>query len=149
YSRRTMSKEEKIFNYRLSRGRRVVENAFGILANRFRFLLKTLEQKPDTVRDMVEAAVVLHNLLRQRNPSITAHEVDHEDGNHNVIPGTWRDYVNWPDVYQSRVSRNAATRDAKNQRELLKAFFNSPQGKLLTMYYKKECKSLTKSSDFL
>jgi hypothetical protein len=128
YSRRQMSREERIYNYRISRGRRVVENAFGILANRFRCLLRTLEQKTETVRDIVEATVVLHNLLRLRYPGVVVQEVDREDLNHNIIQGAWRDQVDWSEVDQPNVPRNTATADGKYHRELLKEFFNSPQG---------------------
>ena len=46
YSRGQLTKEERIANYRISRDRRVVENALGILVSHFRVLLGTMEQRP-------------------------------------------------------------------------------------------------------
>ena len=63
YGRRMLNREEKIANYRISRGRRVVENAFGILVSRFRVMRTTIELPPATVREVVFTCVVLHNIL--------------------------------------------------------------------------------------
>ena len=82
YSRRNLSLEEKIANYRISRGRRVVENAFGILALRWQCLLSTMQQKPSVVQVIVKTTMVLHNLM------------DREDDNGESTPGAWRQNAN-------------------------------------------------------
>ena len=64
YSRKQLTREERIANYRISRGRGVVENTFGILVSRFRVLLGIMEQRQRVVRDIVFMCVVLHNMLR-------------------------------------------------------------------------------------
>lgn len=58
-------------------GRKVVENALGILANRSSCLNRTLEHNPANVRDFVEAVVVLYNLISQRHLVLQTSEVDH------------------------------------------------------------------------
>ena len=53
----------RIFNYRLSRAHRIVENEFGIIANRFHVLRKPLIQNPKSTVNIVLAVCVLHNFL--------------------------------------------------------------------------------------
>jgi len=127
YSRRGMDHEETIFNYRLSRARRVVENAFGILANRFRCLLSKMSVNVDNAAIIVRACVCLHNFLRDRNPAADQLVVDQEDDDHNVIPGGWREHVDFADMAQ-HVGGNRDTRLAKQQRDLLKHYVNAPVG---------------------
>ncbi|KAK9711426.1 DDE superfamily endonuclease [Popillia japonica] len=61
------TKEEKIFNYRLSRARRIVENAFGILTNRFQVLQKDINLEVSKVQDVALACCVLHNYIKHKD----------------------------------------------------------------------------------
>ena len=49
YGHRELQRDERIYNYRISRGRRVVENAFGILVQRWQVLLTTIQPRPSVV----------------------------------------------------------------------------------------------------
>lgn len=96
YRRRNLTVKERIFNYRLSRARRVVENAFGILAWRFRVFLSTIDVKVVTVDKIVCAACVLHNWLRMTlsKAYTPPNSLDIEDFNSGeCIPGLWRSEV--------------------------------------------------------
>ena len=54
--------QQKLFNYRQSRARMVVENAFGRLKGRWCCLLKRLDFKLENVPHVVSSCVVLHNM---------------------------------------------------------------------------------------
>lgn len=57
-------KTKAIFNYRLSRARRLSENAFGLLCQVFRVFFTPIAIKPETCDKLLLAACCLHNLLR-------------------------------------------------------------------------------------
>lgn len=54
---------KKIYNYRTSRARRIVENAFGILAARFRIYRTQINMSPKHIDSVVRATCALHNYL--------------------------------------------------------------------------------------
>uniref|UniRef100_A0A0P4VN50 DDE Tnp4 domain-containing protein n=1 Tax=Scylla olivacea TaxID=85551 RepID=A0A0P4VN50_SCYOL len=129
YSNRNLTREQRITNYRFSKGRRVVENAFRILLQRWQVLLTTMQQGPDTVRNIVEACVCLHNLKRSYYPKMKDPLLDNVNGQQNVSLDSWRDHVNMHDVIIVKGS-NRDTVAPKKQREYLKLYFNSPAGAL-------------------
>ena len=125
FSARGLPDGERTFNYRLSRARRVVENPFGIMANRFGCLLTTMSQKPETVTSIVFACCTLHNIMRLRYPGIHQRIADEEDDNHRVIPGQWRQSACLQDI-QDVAGGNRDTQVAKRLRLYLKHYYNAP-----------------------
>jgi hypothetical protein len=93
--KRPLTVKERIFNYRLSRARRVSENAFGIMVSRFRVYEKPIPLQLHKVDQLIKATCVLHNWLGQSTtstlPGVTDGMLDVEDWEEGrIIPGCWR-----------------------------------------------------------
>ncbi|CAN7941128.1 unnamed protein product, partial [Ixodes pacificus] len=63
----------RMFNYRLSRVRRIIENAFGILVARWRIFRQPIQASEETLEAVVWACVNLHNYLRVCDESEQGH----------------------------------------------------------------------------
>uniref|UniRef100_A0A3P9C5T1 Zgc:194221 n=1 Tax=Maylandia zebra TaxID=106582 RepID=A0A3P9C5T1_9CICH len=60
---RLLPLKKRIFNYRLSRARMIVEGAFGVLSSQRRLYWRSMELRPEIVEKCVKATCVLHNFL--------------------------------------------------------------------------------------
>lgn len=127
YSHRYQTIPERIYSYRLSRARRVVENAFGILARRFRCLLTTIQLKPRNVVKVAKACMTLHNIMRTRYPGLQNPDLDREDDQVQLVPGAWRDDAVMRDV-EAEGRGPRTTQAGKEQRAYFKKYFMSPAG---------------------
>ncbi|XP_037581495.2 uncharacterized protein LOC119464548 [Dermacentor silvarum] len=132
-----LTDERRVFNYRLSRARRCVENAFGITAARWRVLLRTINLHPTNVDYVIKAACILHNFIMKLNAQTHGY-VDREDSFGNVIPGHWRQSVEGEarDGSQSNYFSLASTHarnfptEAADARNIFTAYFCSTFGEV-------------------
>uniref|UniRef100_A0A8C5N0E5 DDE Tnp4 domain-containing protein n=1 Tax=Leptobrachium leishanense TaxID=445787 RepID=A0A8C5N0E5_9ANUR len=111
YSNRGLSVEKRVFNYRLTRARRVVECAFGILSNKWGILHRPINLKLENAISVVKAVCVLHNFVRCRDG------FSFEDSLAHCMEST--------DLLASRGSRHGGS-----VRDNFAAYFLSPEGEL-------------------
>ena len=133
YSQAGLTTTKRIFNYRLSRARCIVENAFGILANRFRVFMTPLKLNPDKVETIVLTCCTLHNFFRTRQTSRNIYtppgSLDTENTHGSITPGQWRsDTEPQGLVPMSKQGSNNYTSNAKELRDYLCEYFNSDAG---------------------
>lgn len=67
YGGKNLNVQQKIFNYRLSRARRYVECAFGILANKWRIFHRPINVSYNFATAIIKACCVLHNFVADRD----------------------------------------------------------------------------------
>ncbi|XP_029675084.1 protein ALP1-like [Formica exsecta] len=66
-------RSKRIFNYRLSRARRVSENVFGILSQKFQLFNRRLKLKPENADKIILTICILHNYFRDYNINVQDH----------------------------------------------------------------------------
>ncbi|KAM4016591.1 uncharacterized protein ACNLHF_002859 isoform 1-T3 [Anomaloglossus baeobatrachus] len=127
FPQKSLTAERQRFNYRLSRARRVVENAFGIMANRFRVFHTPINLSLPSIDAVVLACCALHNFLRRRD-AITycpTGFVDSDDLNGEVVLGEW--HSEDPAIAGLQpLAPGRNTDDAKACREKYCQYFNGP-----------------------
>ena len=93
YPQKGLATEKRIYNYRHSRARRISQNLFGILANKWRVFQQTLNLSPQKALSITLRALVLQNLLRSSNSKNIytlpgyVHSFDSEG---QLVQGHWR-----------------------------------------------------------
>ncbi|XP_026089741.1 protein ALP1-like [Carassius auratus] len=127
YPNEQMDHSQWVLNYRLSRARRVAENAFSILANRLRVFRRTIFLEPEKVVKITIASLCIHNFLH-KSRSVAHTPPDFADGDQSIIETTCRNYGNGScqTVEQRRKPNVSVT--AEMQRNLLCEYFVSPAG---------------------
>lgn len=101
YPGNNLSDIKNIFNYRLSRARRTIENTFGILVQRWRVLRKPFIADINNCEAIVKATIVLHNFLQKGEEDLPVSSrrycptgfTDYVDKNGAFHYGTWRKEV--------------------------------------------------------
>ena len=130
--------KNRIFNYRLSRARRVSENAFGILSAVFRILRKPMLLEPPTARLIVLTLVHLHNFLR-KNKSTTLYNppgmIDVECSDTGQIRnGLWRKNSSNSELINFDRTARRSSNSAQQVRNEFSEYFMSPEGELYFQY---------------
>jgi hypothetical protein len=126
YSHRSLSYDEKVFNYRLLRPRRIVENAFGILVSRFQIFQKPISTRVEVTDKIIYTAYALHNWLRITSANTYLHSgsVDIEDENTGVIvEGTWRSELSSVLRSMTNTTSNHTAKQARELREKSTHYF--------------------------
>jgi len=142
---RTLTIPQRIFNYRLSRARRVIENAFGILVVKWQILANQICYKVENAESIVMALLCLHNfLIESELPDAHQHRnylrlglIDGEGPNGELLAnGEWRNEVQ-PGSVLHRVGRVGGLNPARaviDLRDKLRDFFLTEVGEVMWQY---------------
>lgn len=116
YPHKNLTVKERIFNYRLSRARRIVECTFGILANKWRIFHRPLDVNPEFCDVIVKGCCILHNYVRKKE-GINFEDTLYECPMLDIHPAGTRGNLR-----------------GKSVRDYFATYFTSPQGAVSWQY---------------
>ncbi|KAL1447466.1 hypothetical protein MTO96_044281 [Rhipicephalus appendiculatus] len=112
--------QERAYNYNLSKTRRVVENAFGRVKARFRFIMKRMECNLTTTTLVIKACCVLHNIC--------------EGFQEHVEPQWEQEVAMWDAAYEQPTSTSdASSKSGEDVRTALAKYFFARTQQSLTV----------------
>lgn len=118
YGQKNLSVAKRIFNYILTRARRMVECAFGILASKWRIFHRPLDVQMDFCDSIIKASCILHNYVRQKD-GVHFEDTLYECSLSSVTPNNVR-----------------GSRSGTTTRDYFTKYFTSPQGSIPWQYEK-------------
>jgi hypothetical protein len=127
YPRRQLTEPRRLFNYRLSRGRRVVKSAFGILGGKWRILNKPIETSPNMADRIVKCKCVLQKTVIDREGLDEASVLELQNQDDSLSTS-----LDEPEHQVTR-SNNRSNLRAKRVRDAFTVYFNSDVGRLPEM----------------
>ena len=130
-----LTEKQAVYNYRLSRCRRTIENTFGILAARWRIFRRPIRAEVTTVDHIVQATICLRNYLALTHNAryIPQGFVDSEDKSGNLVGSEWRQIIHSDEISLQALGRtgsNTYSFTAKSVGENFCEYFNSNEGSL-------------------
>ncbi|XP_066583778.1 uncharacterized protein [Prorops nasuta] len=125
YSKHNLTYDEKIFNYRISRARRTVESAFGILSNKWRIFHTAITILPETADLIVSASVCLHNYILKEE-QIDGYKSYSKESNYRLVQ-----HPPWVEISNETIhASNNSVLTGEHQRTILNNFFQSTDGQV-------------------
>lgn len=122
-----LTDDERIFNYRLSRTRRVIKNTFGIMGTKWQILNSCISCPLKNAEQIVKALVCLHNFMMTcgRTEYCPSELVNTERNSGEVQTGAWRDSFQIIFHRLGRVGANRSSRIVYGMRKYLMQYFVS------------------------
>lgn len=125
YPGQELDVSKRIFSYRLSRARRIVENTFGILSQKFKIYNRRIQAKPENVDYIIITTCILHNFIRKFDANAYTYEKTSK----------WKWNSRKITLENLPEQGGNATKDAFRIRELIKDYFNSEIGSVSWQEY--------------